>query len=70
MQHSYHFQKFRQINVCGLASEGGPMKVSTYTGALVNIFLPIKIPVLCDKLGDDIGIKDAIPPVTIFLSKP
>lgn len=42
--------------------------VSTYTGAFVNIFLPIKIPLLCERFGLEIGIRVAIPPATIFLS--
>lgn len=51
-----------QIKICGFGSVGGPINVSTYTGAFVNIFLPIKIPLSCDKLGFDIGINVAIPP--------
>lgn len=38
------------------------INVSTYIGALVNIFLPIKIPLSCDKLGFEMGINVAIPP--------
>ncbi|MEE1531576.1 MAG: hypothetical protein UGE22_06180 [Clostridia bacterium] len=38
------------------------MNVFTYIGELVNIFLPMKTPLSCDRLGFDIGISVAIPP--------
>ena len=34
------------IKVCGLGREGGPINVFIYTGALVNKFLPINIPII------------------------
>lgn len=49
------------INTCILGRVGGPINVSTYTGAFVYIFLPIKIPLSWDKLGLEIGINVAIP---------